>query len=277
MKAKLLAATVVASLWLVGLGLTACLAGQMAQQPSTAGASISDQAADPENRLLVAAASDLQFAFTEVGALYQEKSGQEVSFTFGSTGNLTSQIENGAPFDIFAAANVAFVERLAEQGLIIPDTQQLYAQGRIVLAVNRAAGLSATELNDLLDPSISRVAIANPAHAPYGQAAQEALQQAGIWEDIQPKLVLGENIRQALQFVQTGDAQAGIVALSVADTPEVSYTLLEAGLHQPLNQALAVIKGTPREAAARTFIEVVNSPEGRQIMKKYGFLLPGEF
>ena len=273
MKTKLPAARAVAGLWLVGLCLTACLAGQMAQE--SAGGS--DRPAAPENRLLVAAASDLQFAFGEMGALYREKSGQEVSFTFGSTGNLASQIENGAPFDIFAAANVEFVERLAGQGLVIPDTQQLYAQGRIALVVNRAAGVEAAELNDLLDPSLSRIAIANPAHAPYGKAAQEALQSVGIWEDIQPKLVLGENVRQALQFVQTGDAQAGIVALSVADTPEVSYTLLEADLHQPLNQALAVIKGTPREAAARTFIKLANSPDGRQIMKKYGFLLPGEF
>jgi molybdate transport system substrate-binding protein len=249
----------------------------MAQDRSGAGASGLADPAAPEDALLVAAAADLQFAFSEIGALYREKSGQQVSFTFGSTGQLASQIENGAPFDILAAANVAFVDRLREQGLIIPETQQLYAQGRIVLAVNQVAGVKATDLKDLLDPSISRIAIANPEHAPYGKAAQEALQSAGIWEDIQPKLVLGENIRQTLQFVQTGDAPAGIVALSMADVPEVSYTLLPAELHQPLNQALAVIKGTPREAAARAFIEMVNSPEGRGIMKKYGFLLPGEF
>lgn len=253
---------------LLNLLATACATSQ------NSSAAAPDMSNEP---LLVAAAADLQFAFTDIGEKFTEQTGQEIEFTFGSTGNLTTQIENGAPFDILAAANVAFVDRLKEQGLIIPDTQQLYAQGRIVLAVNREAGIQATELQDLLDPAIASIAIANPEHAPYGQAAKEALQSAGIWEEIQPKLVLGENVRQTLQFVQTGDAPAGIVALSVADVPEVTYTLLDGNLHIPLNQALAVIKSTPHEAAARAFIEFVNGPTGRPVMKKYGFLLPGEF
>jgi len=232
--------------------------------------------------LLVAAAADLQFAFTDLGQKFTEQTGQEVEFTFGSTGNLTTQIENGAPFDILAAANISFVDRLKEQGLIIDETQQLYAQGRIVLAVNREAGMQATELQDLLDPAIGPVAIgpvaiANPEHAPYGQAAKEALQSAGIWDELQPKLVLGENVRQTLQFVQTGDAPVGIVALSIAEVPEVTYTLLPADLHNPLNQSIAVIKATQNEAAARAFLEFVNGPEGRPIMKLHGFVLPGEF
>ncbi|MFQ5612952.1 MAG: molybdate ABC transporter substrate-binding protein, partial [Anaerolineae bacterium] len=255
--------------WPMSLGLllaallTACAAGR--------------PAANPAEPLLVAAASDLQFAFTEISRRFEADTGQPVRFSFGSTGNLTAQIENGAPFDVFAAANVAFIERLQAQDLVIPGTQQLYAQGRIVLAVNRQAGVQATKLEDLLDPTLGRLAIANPNHAPYGQAAREALESAGVWEAVQPRLVLGENVRQALQFVQTGDAPLGIVALSIAGVPEVNYILLEADLHQPLNQALAVIKGTPREAAARAFVEFVNGPEGRSIMKKYGFLLPGEF
>jgi len=231
-------------------------------------------ASDP---LLVAAASDLQFAFAEIGPLFETETGQPVIFTFGSTGNLTTQIENGAPFDILAAANVAFVERLTAQGLTIPETQQLYAQGRIVLVINRQAGLQATELADLLNPAISRIAIANPAHAPYGLAAQEALQNAGVWTAVQGKLVFGENVSQTLQFVQTGDAPVGIVALSIADVPEVTGTLLPNELHQPINQALAVIKSTPREEAARAFIAFVGSPTGWEIMKRYGFRLPGEF
>lgn len=227
--------------------------------------------------LLVAAASDLQFAFTEIGERFEEETGQSVTFTFGSTGNLTTQVENGAPFDILAAANVTFVDSLEEQGLIIPETKQLYAQGRIVLIVNRQSGIEAITLSDLSNSSISRIAIANPDHAPYGQAAKEALQSAGVWDAVQDKLVLGENVSQTLQFVQTGDAPVGIVALSIADVPEVTGTLLPAELHEPINQALAVIKGTPREATARAFINFVNSPTGRGIMKSYGFLLPGEF
>ncbi|MCL4867738.1 MAG: molybdate ABC transporter substrate-binding protein [Anaerolineae bacterium] len=227
--------------------------------------------------LLVAAASDLQFAFTEVGQAFEAETGHKVIFTFGSTGNLTTQIENGAPFDILAAANVSFVDRLTAQGLTIPETQQLYAQGRIVLVVNRQSGVQATELTDLLDPAISRIAIANPTHAPYGLAAQEALEKVGVWATIQDKLVLGENVSQTLQFVQTGDAPVGIVALSIADVPEVTGTLLPAELHEPINQALAVIKSTPREEIARAFIAFVGSDQGREIMKRYGFLLPGEF
>jgi molybdate transport system substrate-binding protein len=254
---------------LLSLFLTACTTSQ-----NNLAAAAPDMSTEP---LLVAAAADLQFAFTEIGAKFKERTGQEVIFTFGSSGHLTTQIENGAPFDLTAAANTAYIDRLNNKGLIIPDTQQLYAQGRIVLVVNREAGVQATELQDLLDPSITRVAIANPEHAPYGKAAQEALQSVGIWEEIQPKLVLGENVRQTLQFVQTGDAPVGIAALSVANVPEVTYTLLDGNLHNPLNQALAVIKSTPHEAAARAFIDFVNGPEGRPIMKKYGFLLPGEF
>jgi molybdate transport system substrate-binding protein len=231
----------------------------------------------PVEPLLVAAASDLQFAFGEIGPLFEAETGQPVIFTFGSTGNLTTQIENGAPFDILAAANVAFVDRLTAQGLTIPETQQLYAQGRIVLVVNRQAGIRATTLDDLLDPAITRISIANPEHAPYGMAAREALQSAGVWAAIEDKLVLGENVSQALQFVQTGDAPVGIVALSIADVPEVAGTLIDDDLHEPINQALAVINNTPREEAARAFVDFVNSPAGREIMRRYGFLLPGEF
>jgi molybdate transport system substrate-binding protein len=227
--------------------------------------------------LLVAAASDLQDAFTEIGETFEAETGQPVTFTFGSTGNLTTQIESGAPYDILAAADVSFIDRLAEQGLIIPDTQQLSAQGRIVLVVNRESGLSAVELTDLTDPAITRIAIASPEHAPYGMAAEEALRRAGVWDDIQPKLVFGENVAQTLQFVQAGDAPAGIVALSIADVPEVTGTLIPAELHEPINHALAVMKRTAREDEARAFIDYVNSATGREIMKRYGFLLPGEF
>lgn len=267
---------VVKKLWVWMGFLILLLVGCAPVTSETSENAVLESAKDAEP-LLVAAAADLQFAFTEIGERYEAETGRPVIFTFGSTGNLTTQIENGAPFDILAAANVSFVDRLAEQGLIIPDSQQLYAQGRIVLVVNRESGLSATELTDLTDPAISRIAIANPEHAPYGMAAEQALRSVGVWADVEEKLVLGENVAQTLQFVQTGDAPVGIVALSIADVPEVTGTLLAAELHQPINQALAVIKKTSHEAAARAFIDYVNGPAGREIMKKYGFLLPGEF
>lgn len=222
----------------------------------------------------VAAAADLQFAFSEIGALFEQRTGEKVVFSFGSTGNLARQIENGAPFDLFAAANEAFVEQLEQQNLLVPGTRRLYAIGRIVLASNRKSGIALAELNDLLDRRVRRVAIANPEHAPYGVAAKEALLKAGLWKKLLPKLVLGENIRQTLQFIQTGNAEAGIVALSVAEVPEISYRLIDDRMHSPLRQALAVLKGTPHEKTARRFVRFVNGPEGRSIMRRYGFEPP---
>ena len=228
------------------------------------------------SKLIVAAAADLQFAFTEIGALFEQETGQEVTFVFGSTGQLAQQIENGAPFDLFAAANISFVDDLAQKNLVLPDSLALYARGRIVLAANKASGAQALALEDLLSDKITHIAIANPEHAPYGLAAKEALQSAGLWKGVQPKLVYGENVRQTLQFIQTGDAEAGIVALSVANVPEISWSLIDASLHNPLDQALAVVAGSPRADLARQFAAFLNGPSGRPIMRKYGFVLPGE-
>lgn len=230
-----------------------------------------------ERSLTVAAASDLQFAFAAIGALFERETGAKAIFTFGSTGNLARQVENGAPVDVFAAANVQFIEELVAKGLLLATTRQVYALGRIVLASNRQTGLRLRDLRDLLRPEVKRVALANPQHAPYGLAARQALESLGIWDWVRPKLVYGENVRQALQYVQTGNAEAGIVALSIAYVPEVTYALIDDRLHRPLKQALAVVRGTRDEELARRFIAFVNGPKGRPIMKRYGFLLPGEF
>ena len=260
------------------LVLTALLVACTPEQPLIfSPTQTSESTGDASEPLLVAAAADLRFAFSEIGDLFTEETGQEVEFVFGSSGNLATQIENGAPFDVVAAANIAYIDRLRDKGLIIPETQQLYALGRIVLAVNRQAGIEATELEDLLNPAIFRIAIANPNHAPYGVAAQEAMQGAGLWETVQPRLVLGEDVRQTLQFVQTGDAPVGIVALSVADVPEISYSLIPAEMHNPLRQAMAVVASTSRADTARAFLDFIQGAKGRAVMKRYGFLLPGEF
>jgi molybdate transport system substrate-binding protein len=212
----------------------------------------------------VAAAADLQFAFPEIAAAFEQETGRPVRLVFGSTGQLTQQIENGAPYDLFAAANIAYVQRLAEQGLVLEDSIALYARGHLVLAVNRKAGVNAEALEDLLDPSIQHIAIANPEHAPYGMAAQEALQSAGLWEALQDKLVRGETVRQALQFVQSGDAQVGIVALSVAEVPEVTWTLIDQDLHKPIDQALAILTSSKNQEAAQASLPrlSMDSPEG---------------
>lgn len=236
----------------------------------------SPTAAPAPEALLVAAAADLQFAFTDVAALYRQQTGRQVILTFGSTGQLSQQIENGAPYDVFASADESYVDGLSAKGLTLPETQQLYAQGRLVLAVNKQSGLHVTDLKQLADPSVKQISIANPDHAPYGKAARQAMQAAGVWESVKSKLVYGDNITQALQFIQSGNAAAGIVALSVAGVPEISSTLIDAKLHEPLNQKLTVLRRTKLADAARAFIALVNGPQGRPIMKKYGFVLPGE-
>jgi molybdate transport system substrate-binding protein len=146
-----------------------------------------------------------------------------------------------------------------------------------VLATARTAGPRLTALTQLRDPRIRRVAIANPAHAPYGRAAEEALRSAGIWDAVKPKLVYGENIRQALQFMESGAAEAGILALSIASAPAVDWVPIDPAMHGRLDQAVAVVRRSPRPELGVAFIQFVNGPEGRAIMKRYGFLLPGEF
>jgi molybdate transport system substrate-binding protein len=243
-----------------------------------AASTVGPVAAQPKPPVLtVYGASDLTVAFREIAALFEKGTGTKVVLVLGSTGNLAKQIEHGAPADIFFAANASFVDDLQTKGAVIPETRQLYAQGRIVLAVPRDSKLPIQRLEDLRRPDVKRIAIANPEHAPYGRAAQEALQAAGVWDALKPRLVYGENIRHALQFIETGAVDAGIVALSVADTPAVRYVPIDPALHAPLNQIAAVVKRSARPELAIAFLQFVNGPEGRPIMKRYGFLLPGDF
>ena len=216
-------------------------------------------------------------AFREIKPIFEKATGTRVTLVMGSTGNLAKQIEHGAPADVFFAANASFVDDLQTAGAVIPQTRALYAQGRIVLATPTKPTVVVRELADLLKPEVRRVAIANPAHAPYGRAAQEALESAGVWERLKPKLVYGENIRHTLQFVETGAVEAGIVALSVAGVPDVRYVPIDPKLHKPLNQVAAVVKRSARPELGVAFIQFLNGPEGRPIMKRYGFFLPGEF
>lgn len=226
--------------------------------------------------LTVSAAADLTLAFQEIGQVFEQKTGTKVVFNFGSTGQLAQQIEQGAPVDLFAAANVSFVDELEQQGLIVPETKALYARGRLTLWTRADSLLQIERIEDLAQPEIKRIAIANPEHAPYGKAAQEALQSAGIWETIEPKLVPGENIAQTLQYAETGNVDVAIVALSLSVSSEGRWVLVPEALHQPLDQALAVIKGTQYEQQTRQFADFINGPEGRPIMRRYGFILPGE-
>lgn len=226
--------------------------------------------------LTVSAASDLTPAFEELGKLFTNDSGIKVTFNFGSTGQLTQQIEQGAPVDLLAAANVSFVDELEQQNLILTDTKSLYAQGRITIWTRNDSSLKLDRIEDLANPEVRRIAIANPEHAPYGEAARQALQSAGIWDRVSSRLVFGENISQTLQYAETGNVDAAIVALSLSVNSNGRWVLISDKLHEPINQALAVIRSTQHEAEARRFATFINSAQGRPIMRKYGFILAGE-
>ncbi len=227
--------------------------------------------------ITVSAASDLTPAFQEIGRLFEQQGGgTKVIFNFGSTGQLAQQIEQGAPVDLFAAANVSFIDGLEQKGLIIPDTKALYAQGRITLWMRDDSTLKLERVEDLARPEFKKVAIANPEHAPYGVAAREALQTAGVWDAVAQKLVYGENVSQTLQYAESGNVDVAIVALSLSTQSKGRWMLIPAEMHKPLNQALAVIKGTKHEQEARRFAAFVNSAGGRAVMRQYGFVLPGE-
>jgi len=224
--------------------------------------------------LTVAAASDLSNAFEEIGRQFEATHKIKVTFVFGSTGLLARQIENGAPMDLFAAASVDYINQLEQKGLIVPGTKAIYARGRITLWTTADSPLKIEKIADLAHPEVKRIAIANPDHAPYGLAAQQALQTAGIWDAVKPKLVFGDNIRQTLQYAETGNVDVSIVALSLSQQSKGRWTLIPEEMHQPIDQGLAVMKTTHNEAAAREFASFVTGPEGRAILGKYGFAFP---
>ena len=233
-------------------------------------------AAEPPT-LTVFGAADLARVFREIVPRFERALGLKVTLVLGSTGNLAKQIEHGAPADVFFAANRSFVDDLVAKRAVIAETRALYAQGRLALVTARASGPRLTDPRELAAPRIRRIAIANPAHAPYGQAAEEALRALGLWDALRPKLVYGENVRHAVQFVESGAADAGIVALSLANVAGVESAPVDPALHRPLDQAVAVVRRSARPELALAFIQFVNGPEGRPIMKRYGFALPGEF
>jgi len=228
----------------------------------------------------VAAASDLKFAVEEVAAQFEKATGQRLRLVFGSSGNFYSQILQGAPFHLFMSADEDFVFKLADAGKT-EDRGRLYGHGRIGVMVPKGGPVKADgALKDLsaalADGRLKKFAIASPDHAPYGMRAKEALQHAGLWQRIEPLLVVGENISQAAQFATSGSTQGGIVAYSLALAPQVArlgeFALIPESWHQPLAQRMVVLRGAP--PAARAFYEYLSTPEAQAIMVKYGFAMP---
>lgn len=248
----------------------ALLISACAGQPATTVGS-----AAPSAAITVAAASDLRPAFEELGARFRETTGTAVTFSFGSSGQLGEQIINGAPFDLFASANVEFVDEVIAAGRGIASTKAAYALGRIVLW--SPAGVAVPRsLGELNEPRFRRIAIANPEHAPYGMAAKQALESAGVYTAVRQRLVYGENISDTFRIAQSANADVGIVALSLALADGGDYTLIPAELHAPLEQALVVTSRGARGQAAARFADFVASPAGRAVMVRYGFVLPSD-
>ena len=241
-----------------------------------------DRSVTADDPLLIAGAADLQPAFTVLGERFEQATGEQVVFSFGSSGQLAQQLIEGAPMDLYASANVAFVEQVLAAGVGDPDTQSTYAFGRITIWSPDDAWRDWDTLEDLADDEdLVNLAIANPQHAPYGLAARQALESAGLWDAVEPKLVYGENIADTQRLAATGNADAAIVALSLAlaadEAGDGTWVLLDEDLHEPLQQDLVVVAEDPDRAALATrFIAFVEAEEGRQVMRRFGFLLPGE-
>jgi len=227
-------------------------------------------------KLSIAAASDLQFALAEAASQFRQQHPKiDVQVDYGSSGNFATQIRNGAPFDLFLSADVQYPRDLARDRLARADSIFIYAAGRLAVWVPASSPLDpATALRD---PAVKRIAIANPQHAPYGRAAEAALRSMGLYDSVQKKLVLGENISQTLQFVQSGAADVGMVALSLATAPTVRgqgrYWEVPLNSYPKLEQGGVILK---ESAAAREFRDWLLAPAGRSLLKQYGFFLPGQ-
>jgi molybdate transport system substrate-binding protein len=233
----------------------------------------------PSRAITLAAASDLQFALPRIAAAYTEKTGQTLQITYGSSGNLSAQIANGAPFDVLLSADATYPKSLISSGNAVPDSLTLYARGCLVVWFGPAIGEpQQATVAALATPVYRHIAIANPKHAPYGRAAVAALKSAGVYDAVAPKLVLGENISQTAQFVESGNADAGLVALSLLQAAPSEHKgvwkLVPLESYPPLDQAAVITMRGAKNPTARGFVEFLKSPEAQKILQRYGFRPP---
>ncbi len=233
-----------------------------------------------QTTLTVAAAADLQPALRQIAAAYEEQSGLRLRLVFGSSGGLTTQIENGAPYDVFLSADTSYPNRLVAENLAVRDSMTVYAAGKLVLWAHQNPRLDIRALGwrALATPEIHRIAIANPKFAPYGKAAVTALSRLNLYEAMQTELVLGENVAEAAQFVISGNAQVAILPLSLARTPEMmrlgQYVELPADSYGPIQQAGVVLRKSKNQKAAESFLEYLKSKAAEGVLQRWGFALP---
>jgi molybdate transport system substrate-binding protein len=229
--------------------------------------------------ITVAAAADLQFAMQDVTARFQKETGKTVKVTYGSSGNFFQQIQNGAPFDMFFSANLDYPKKLESAGLIEPGSFSPYANGKIVIWIKNESKLDLKSgLQALLDPAVKKIAVANPQHAPYGQAAVAAMQKVNIYDKVKDKFVLGENISQTASFVVSGAADVGIVALSLALSPNMKdkgrYVEVPSGDYPPIEQGCVILKSSKNKETAGQFLSYFKSAAVADLLRSYGFDVP---
>src|SRR5438445_9712493 len=228
----------------------------------------------------ISAASELNFAFKEIVAEFEKKTGNTVKLPLGSSGNFFAQRSNGGRFYLFFSADIGYPQNLEEAGLAEPGTLYMYAVGRIVVWVAKGSPIDVAELRikALQHPSVKKVAIANPKHAPYGRAAVATMEHYKVHDTVKDKLVLGENISQTAQFIQTGGADIGIIALSLAVAPAMKasgmYWEVPVEAYPRLEQGAVILKAAKDQKTARAFLDYIKSPEGTAVFKRYGFFLP---
>jgi len=233
-------------------------------------------------QITVAAASDLNPALAELATAFQKQTGTEVKLSFGASGNLFTQIKNGAPFDVFFSADESYPQQLIDAKLADGASIYRYAVGRLVLWALASSTLDVEHrgFDVLFDPSVKKIAMANPQHAPYGRAAEAALKHSGLYEKVADRLVLGENISQTAQFVESGNAQVGFVALSHAVAPAMQgkgkYWTIPQEAYPPLNQAVVIVSNSSKKKDAAAFLEYLKTPATVELLKRYGFSVPEE-
>jgi molybdate transport system substrate-binding protein len=228
------------------------------------------------DEIIVAAAANLTDAFGEAGRRFTARTGVRVTFSFGATADLAKQIEGGAPFDVFASADVARVDELARKGLLVEGSRAVYARGRLVLWVPPGGRAQVSRIEDLAGAGVTRVALARPDAAPYGRAAVESLQALKLWTEVEPKVVYSQSVAQAKQFAASGNADAAFLPRSLVKEGEGTVVEVEERLHAPIDQALGVVRASGRQGAARSFVEFVLSEEGQSVLKSFGYDAPAK-
>ena len=224
--------------------------------------------------LTIAAASNLTDAFAEIGPRFTSRTGIHVVFSFGATADLAKQIENGAPCDVFAAADTEHVEQLETKGLLTTGSRAIYAQGRLVMWLPPNSNLKAERIQDITAKPFERIAIAKPDVAPYGRATVESLRALGIWNEIESRVIYGQNVSQTKQYVATGNAEVAFIPLALVKPGEGRYIEVTDDLHRPIDQALGIVKESRKQVAARKFVDFLFGPEGRELMSQKGYRIP---